>query len=60
MQDLPIVRYTIDDSLLTISYNTNHITAAEIIRVLLQSSSISEVNIMKPSLEDLILGLEGR
>lgn len=60
MQDLPVISYTINDLTLTISYNTNHITASEIIRVLLQSSCISEVNIKKPSLEDLILGLGGR
>lgn len=60
MQDLPIISYTIDDLLLTISYNTNHITAAEIVRVLLQSTTIIEVKIKKPSLEDVILGLEGR
>jgi ABC-2 type transport system ATP-binding protein len=58
MQDLPVNCYTMDDLKLTISYNTNVISASEIIRVLLQSTSISEVTVKKPSLEDVISAIE--
>jgi ABC-2 type transport system ATP-binding protein len=58
VQDLPVISYSIDGLTLTLSYNTNHISAAEIVRVLLQSASISEINIKKPSLEDVISAIE--
>ncbi|HEX3075910.1 MAG TPA: hypothetical protein VHQ24_03465, partial [Lachnospiraceae bacterium] len=57
MQDLP-VDYTIDDLTLTISYNTNYISASEIVRALLQTTSLSEMTIRKPTLEDVISTIE--
>lgn len=58
MQDLPVNSYTMDDLMVTVSYNTNYITASEIVRVLMQSTCVSEISIKKPSLEDVILAIE--
>lgn len=57
IEDLPIYKYSLVQDKLTITYNSNHITAAEILRCLLQQTSILEVNIRKPDLSDIILQL---
>ena len=57
MEDLPVHKYRLVQDKLIISYNSNHITAAEILRCLLQQTSIMEVNIRKPDLTDIILQL---
>jgi ABC-type multidrug transport system ATPase subunit len=54
LQDLPILKYIIEDQTITILYNTQHITAAEILQVLLESISIVELSVKKPSLEEAI------
>lgn len=53
--DLPFVQYTIESDILTLSYHSNYVTSAEILRVILQQSKVSEVKIRKPDLETIIL-----
>lgn len=54
LQDLPIRQYVIDNQTITISYNSNYITAAEIVHVLLGSINIKEMSVKKPRLEEVI------
>lgn len=52
LEDLPVKRYRIEENRLTISYNSSHVTAAEILRRLLAQTEVAEVKIKKPTLED--------
>lgn len=54
LQDLPVKSYTFDDNVMNLTYNTNSISAAEILRTLMKCLNIQEVNIQKPSLEQVI------
>ena len=55
LEDLPLKRYEVENHVLRLSYNSNHITAAEIIGVILQQTEISEIKIHKPNLEDILM-----
>lgn len=54
LRDLPIQQYVIENQTITISYNTQHVTAAEIVHVLLGSICILELSVKKPRLEEVI------
>lgn len=54
MQDLPFVKYEQENLQMQISYNANHVTAAEIVQTLMQSGEIREIAMMHPTLEDVI------
>jgi len=54
MQDLPIVRYEQENLQMQVSYNANHVTAAEIIQTLMETGEIREIVMMTPTLEDVI------
>lgn len=58
LEDLPLERYFLQDSILTLIYNSNHITSAEILRNIISQTSIKEVKICKPDLTDAILRIE--
>ena len=61
LEDLPLTHYSVDGSILTMSYDSNHITSAEILRLVLSRTYVSAVNIRKPNLESIITQLkEGR
>ncbi|MDE6723973.1 MAG: hypothetical protein K2J79_00045, partial [Ruminiclostridium sp.] len=59
LEDLPLKKYLIRGSAISLSYNSNHITAAEILRTVLRQTDLSEVSIKKPDLEDVISQLRG-
>lgn len=54
LEDLPLKKYSVMGDTLTLSYNSNHITSAEILKLILGQTSVSEVSIRKPSLESII------
>ena len=58
LEDLPLKRYSVDGSVLTMSYDSNHITAAEILRLILNQTCVSGVNVRKPNLENIITQLK--
>lgn len=58
MEDLPVKSYQIDGDVLKLIYNSNHITSAEILKVILSKTSIKEVSIHKPDLTDVIMKIE--
>ncbi len=59
LEDLPLEKYSINGSAISLSYNSNHVTAAEILRTVLRQTAVSKVSIKKPDLEDLISKLRG-
>lgn len=59
LEDLPLKKYSISGSTISLSYNSNHITAAEILRTVMRQTAVSEVSIKKPDLEDVISQLRG-
>lgn len=61
LEDLPLKHYSVEGSVLTMSYDSNRITSAEILRLILSQTGVSGVNIRKPNLESIITQLkEGR
>lgn len=58
LEDLPLKKYTVHGNILTLSYNSNHITSAEILKLILGQTSVSEVSIRKPNLESIISQLK--
>ncbi|MGN0674885.1 MAG: ATP-binding cassette domain-containing protein [Oscillospiraceae bacterium] len=58
LEDLPLKKYAVRDNTLTLSYNSNHITSAEILKLILGQTTVSEVSIRKPSLESIISQLK--
>ena len=54
MQDLPIVRYEQENLQMQVSFNANHVTAAEIVQTLMETGEIKEIVMMAPTLEDVI------
>lgn len=58
MEDLPIKKYVAEEGELVLTYDSNHITASEILEVLLKQVSIREVSIQKPDLADVIFAVK--
>ncbi len=57
LDDLPLNRYSVEGNTLTLSYNSNYVTAAEIIKLILEQTEISSVDIKKPDLESVCSSL---
>lgn len=57
-EDLPVKKYFLCNNMIELSYNSNHITSAEILRLILRQTSVSEVSIKKPSLESIVSQLK--
>lgn len=55
LDDLPVRKYSLEGNSITLEYNSNHITAAEITALILKQTEITEIGIHKPDLEGLIL-----
>lgn len=58
LEDLPVVRYMVNDNRLCIEYNDNYVTAAEVINLIMQQSEVKEVKMRKPDLGDIIIQLK--
>ena len=54
MQDLPFEDYELEGRNMKLRYNAGHVTAAELLRTMLETSVICETVMEKPSLEDII------
>lgn len=59
LEDLPLKKYSISGNAISLSYNSNHITAAEILRTVMRQTAVLEVGIKKPDLEHVISQLRG-
>ena len=51
-------RYFIEDGIVELIYNSNHISSAEILENIVSQTVISEVSIRKPDLADAILKIQ--
>lgn len=61
LEDLPLIHYSVEGNVLTMSYDSNCISSAEILKLILSQTPVSGVNIRKPNLESIITQLkEGR
>jgi len=58
MEDLPLEKFSVEEDVLTLTYNSNYVTAAELLEVLLKYTTVREVSIHKPKLEDVIFAIE--
>lgn len=58
MEELPLQNYVVDGEKLILTYNSNYITAPEILEVILRQTSVLEVTIRKPDLADVILAVK--
>ena len=58
MEDLPLEKYSVEEDILTLMYNSNYVTAAELLEVLLKYTTVREVSIHKPKLEDVIFAIK--
>lgn len=58
LYDLPVDKYEYDNGTLTLTYNSNHITAAEILSHILNQVFIKEVKIRKSGLEEVIMRIK--
>ncbi len=58
LEDLPIVRYWVDGNRLGLEYNSNYVTAAEILKLIMGQTTVKEVKVRKPDLEDIIIQLK--
>ncbi len=59
-EDMPLDRYYIEEGNVTLIYNSNHISSAEILENIVSQVKISEVSIRKPDLADAILKIESQ
>ena len=58
LEDLPVKQYTLSGEELKLRYNSNHVTAAEILEHVLRQTSVQEITIKKPDLAEVIRNLE--
>ena len=58
LEDLPLVRYTVDENRLSLSYDSNCVTAAEIVKLVVQQTVIKKMKIRKTELADVIVRLK--
>lgn len=58
MEDLPVANYVLVDEELVLSYNSNFVTASEILELLLKQTSVREVSIQKPDLAEVIFAIK--
>lgn len=59
LQDLPVIEYVLEGNRLGLRYDMNHLTAAEILQVILAQTRVREVGVVRPALADIILKLKG-
>ncbi len=55
MEDLALIKYSVDDDILRLYYNSNYISAAEIMKKILEQTRILYLNIIRPELTDVIM-----
>lgn len=58
LEDLPLRSFTLNQNKLTLTYNSNHITSAEILHHILKQTSFAGVSTKKSELADVIKRIE--
>lgn len=54
LQDIPFIRYQREGQKMSLTYNRNVVTAADIIKGMLQTGKIKEVSVIPPELSDVV------
>ncbi len=60
MEDLPVKQYIVEGEELLLRYNSNYVTAAEILETILRQTSVREITIKKPDLAEVIRNIESQ
>ena len=55
MEDLPLLRYSVEGDMLEIFYNAGNVTAAEIVQHIVGQTDIMSINIIRQNLADVVL-----
>lgn len=55
VEDLPLIRYRLENDKLSLRYNSNVISASEIIGHFMGQAAISQMRIVRPQLEDVVV-----
>lgn len=58
LEDLPLKRYTLQQNELTLTYNANYVTSAEVLSHILEQTTVTAVTTRKSGLADAVAGLE--
>lgn len=58
IDDLPVLKYEIRGEELCLVYNSNHITASEVLELIVRQTSVREISIQKPNLSDVIFAIK--
>ncbi|MBQ9767838.1 MAG: ATP-binding cassette domain-containing protein [Lachnospiraceae bacterium] len=58
LEDLPLARYSLNQNKLTVTYNSNHVTSAEVLHHILKQTSLVSVTTHKSELADVIKRIE--
>ena len=58
LEDLPLKSYCQNDNMLTLHYNAQYITEAEILRLILSQTEVEKVQVRKPDLESMLMKLK--
>ncbi len=53
--DLPVRKYSYTNDTITLEYDSNRVTAAEITALIMKRTEIAEISIHKPDLEDILM-----
>ncbi|MBQ7776553.1 MAG: ABC transporter ATP-binding protein [Lachnospiraceae bacterium] len=59
LEDLPLKEYNISETEVELFYDSNYLSAVEILAVVLAQTQVAEVKIIKPDLADIIMQMEG-
>ncbi|MCX4339439.1 MAG: ABC transporter ATP-binding protein [Lachnospiraceae bacterium] len=57
LEDLPLKRYTLQQNKLTLTYNANYVTSAELLAHILEQTTVTAVTTRKSGLADAVTGL---
>lgn len=60
LEDLPLQGYEIEGDRLCLSYDTNYVSSAEILGLILRQTKVAEMNISRPDLEDIVVLMQKR
>lgn len=55
MEDLPLIKYSMENNMIRLQYNSNVVSAAEIAKQIIGQSTIVKMEIIEPELSDVIL-----
>ncbi len=53
MEDIPLIRYSVENDRLRVSYHSNIVSASEVISHIMEQTAVTKVNILRPKLEDV-------